>query len=157
MIAGSQRHSSKVTQSSSSTPSPLLVPVSAPPHRPWRRAGVDIEPPSPQPASISFISLRLRTLDLSCAFFSRLDPLFSIACALFDQNTRGGIPSHASVRTISVSSMSLWQNQSYRSPLTTFRINTCKSVSKQSTLTPFRMNTYEKRGEGVPPSRVPLR
>ena len=28
------------------------------------------------------------------------------------------------------------------------RINTCKSVSKQSTLTPFRINTYEKRGEG---------
>src|SRR6266852_5661318 len=24
-----------------------------------------------------------------------------------------------------------------------FRINTCKSVSKQGTLTPFRMNTYE--------------
>jgi hypothetical protein len=29
-----------------------------------------------------------------------------------------------------------------------FRINTCKSVSKQTTLTPFRMNTYEKQGEG---------
>ena len=27
-----------------------------------------------------------------------------------------------------------------------FRINTCKSVSKQTTLTPFRMNTYEKTG-----------
>src|ERR1700720_1686584 len=34
------------------------------------------------------------------------------------------------------------------SPLTTFRMNTCKSVSKQSTLTTFRMNTYEKRGGG---------
>src|SRR6266446_3607845 len=32
--------------------------------------------------------------------------------------------------------------------LTTFRMNTCKSVSKQSTLTTFRMNTYEKKGEG---------
>src|SRR5260370_7599899 len=30
-----------------------------------------------------------------------------------------------------------------------FRINTCKSVSKQTTSTPFRMNTYEKRGRGV--------
>src|SRR6266436_4090679 len=29
-----------------------------------------------------------------------------------------------------------------------FRINTCKSVSKQRTLTLFRINTYEKRGEG---------
>src|SRR5712692_1467192 len=27
-----------------------------------------------------------------------------------------------------------------------FRINTCKSASKQTTLTPFRMNTYEKTG-----------
>src|SRR5712664_273028 len=33
-------------------------------------------------------------------------------------------------------------------PLTPFRINTCKSVSKQRTLTTFRMNTYEKQGEG---------
>jgi len=33
--------------------------------------------------------------------------------------------------------------------LTTFRINTSKSVSKQRTLTAFRMNTYEKEGEGV--------
>src|SRR5712691_12394835 len=35
--------------------------------------------------------------------------------------------------------------------LTTFRINTCKSVSKQSTLTTFRINTCEKpRGRGAP-------
>ena len=34
--------------------------------------------------------------------------------------------------------------------LTTFRINTCKSVSKQRTLTLSRMNTYKKPGEGVP-------
>src|SRR6266446_115243 len=39
-----------------------------------------------------------------------------------------------------------------RSPLTTFRMNTCKSVSKQSTLTTFRMNTYEKQGEGGTPA-----
>jgi hypothetical protein len=32
--------------------------------------------------------------------------------------------------------------------LTTFRINTCKSVSKQRTLTLFGINTYEKTGEG---------
>src|SRR5260370_29912161 len=30
--------------------------------------------------------------------------------------------------------------------LNPFRINTSKSVSKQTTLTPFRMNTYEKTG-----------
>src|SRR5258708_21500359 len=32
--------------------------------------------------------------------------------------------------------------------LTPFRINTCKSVSKQRTLTCFRINTYEKTGGG---------
>ena len=32
--------------------------------------------------------------------------------------------------------------------LSPFRINTSKSVSKQTTLTPFRMNTYEKQGGG---------
>ncbi len=40
----------------------------------------------------------------------------------------------------------------YAAPISPFRMNTCKSVSKQSTLTPFRMNTYAKPGgEGVPP------
>ena len=36
----------------------------------------------------------------------------------------------------------------HKAGLTTFRINTCKSVSKQRTLTIFRINTYEKQGEG---------
>jgi len=33
-------------------------------------------------------------------------------------------------------------------PLSTFKINTCKSVSKQRTLSPSRMNTYAKTGGG---------
>ena len=38
-----------------------------------------------------------------------------------------------------------------RPRLTTFRMNTCKSVSKQTTLTTFRMNTYAKTGgRGAP-------
>src|ERR1700730_6294582 len=32
--------------------------------------------------------------------------------------------------------------------VTTFRMNTCKSVSKQRTLSPSRMNTYVKTGGG---------
>ena len=36
--------------------------------------------------------------------------------------------------------------------LTSFRINTCKSVSKQRTLTPFRITTYRKQGEGRAPA-----
>src|SRR6266852_2745172 len=33
-------------------------------------------------------------------------------------------------------------------PVSPFRMNTCKSVSKQRTLTTFRMNTCEKQGGG---------
>jgi hypothetical protein len=38
-------------------------------------------------------------------------------------------------------------------PLSTFRMNTCKSVSKQRTLSTSRMNTYAKTGGGglIPP------
>src|SRR5712692_1280566 len=45
-------------------------------------------------------------------------------------------------------------NLAYRShnSITTFRINTCKSVSKQRTLTLFRINTYKKQGEGGTPT-----
>ena len=37
--------------------------------------------------------------------------------------------------------------------LNTFRINTCKSVSKQTSLTSFRINTYEKTEGGGTPLR----
>jgi len=40
--------------------------------------------------------------------------------------------------------------------LSTFRMNTCKSVSKHTTLTTFRMNTHAKQGEGVLPPNTPL-
>jgi hypothetical protein len=43
-----------------------------------------------------------------------------------------------------------WRNCSSTN---SFRINTCKSVSKQMPLTPFRMNTYEKQGGGGSPKR----
>ena len=42
------------------------------------------------------------------------------------------------------------------SPLSTFRMNTCKSVSKQRTLTPFRMNTYAKTGGGGSHGSAPV-
>src|SRR5216684_6609130 len=35
-------------------------------------------------------------------------------------------------------------------PLSPIKINTSKTVSKQTTLSPFRMNTYRKQGEGYP-------
>ncbi len=44
-----------------------------------------------------------------------------------------------------------------RVPLTTFRINTCKSVSKQRTLTISRINTCAKTGEGGLPAASSVR
>jgi hypothetical protein len=41
--------------------------------------------------------------------------------------------------------------------LSTFRINTCKSVTKQTTLTTCRINTYAKTGGGGPPARSAFR
>ena len=35
-------------------------------------------------------------------------------------------------------------------PVSTFKMNTCESVSKQTTSSPFRMNTYAKPGGGTP-------
>src|SRR5713226_1872088 len=84
-------------------------------------------------SSISFTSFRLRTLFLSLRSFSHADPLFSITSALFWQNTRGGIPPFI----LSLCAL-----------VSTFRINTYKSVSKQTTLTSFRINTCEKHREG---------
>src|SRR5260370_23016543 len=41
-------------------------------------------------SSISFPSNLLRPLELSCRSFPNADPLFSMLCGLFCQNTRGG-------------------------------------------------------------------
>jgi hypothetical protein len=42
------------------------------------------------------------------------------------------------------------------SSLSPFRMNTCRTITKQTTLTPFRINTYAKpRGEGVPSQALP--
>jgi hypothetical protein len=56
----------------------------------------------------------------------------------------------------------LESNNSRSSPFCTilvqcklFRMNTCKTVSKQTTSTRFRINTYEKQGEGGPHFSVP--
>src|SRR5258706_12585148 len=37
--------------------------------------------------------------------------------------------------------------------ITTFRINTSKTVTKQTTLTTFKINPYAKQGEGPPPPK----
>jgi hypothetical protein len=88
----------------------------------------------------------LPPLEISCRSFCKPCPLFSIACGLFSKNTGGGM-SGEHTRPFS--------RRSACGAVSTFRINTSKSVSKQTTLTSFRMNTYEKpRGRGDPASTV---
>ena len=89
----------------------------------------------------SRIFILLHTLYLSCRSFFGSRPLFSIVCALFDKK-------HAYMRTAPV--LGCTPQRGSASP---FRINTCKSVSKQETLSTCTMNTYAKpRGEGGHPT-----
>ncbi len=90
----------------------------------------------------SFPDIPLRTLEISLLSFATSRPLFSIVCGLFLQNTGGmGVAAAGPPCTAHRSQIT--------AAATTFRINTCKSVSKQRTLSPFRMNTCEKtRGGG---------
>jgi hypothetical protein len=57
---------------------------------------------------------------------------------------------HAVLLTPSNSSaIALLPFSNYTTSVTTFKINTYKSLSKQGTLTRFRINTYKKHREGV--------
>ena len=87
--------------------------------------------------------------------FSHSNRLFSITYSLFSQNTRVAYLCAASA----LSASRRYHLPLLLSPLSSrslipdrfsilFRINTCKSVTKQTTLTSFRINTYEKPGEG---------
>src|SRR5712664_454033 len=103
---------------------------------------------SPSPATSYPLSFQSAAASLS-SFFSRR-PLFSIACSLFSQNTRVGgtstLPRQAALPKGAHFANGCKNTET--ATLTTFRINTCKSVSKQRTLTIFRINTCEKQGGG---------
>ena len=119
------------------------------------------EPSAPMPSLLSQTNLpapmhrpktnsqpfnHLPPLELSCLSFRNSRHLFSITCSLFRQNTGGGIPqSEGSERLLLILSWSC----------ISFRMNTCKSVSKQRVLTIFRMNTYAKPGGRGPTSNEP--
>ncbi len=109
----------------------------------------------------------LPPLEISCRSFSDRHPLFSILCGLFSKNTRvGGTRARLAFRNalfslrrlsaLSVSALSFrlpiclagGGTNNETATLTGFRINTCKSVSKQMTLTLFIINTYAKPGGG---------
>ena len=105
-------------------------------------------PSMPSPSQCSLCLCRklhvfssLPPLEISLRSFSHSLPLFSAACSLFSKNTRGGIPPRERAYRPSP--------RSVRAAISTFRINTCKTVSKQTTLSSFRINTCEKpRGRG---------
>src|SRR5258708_31571769 len=107
-----------------------------------------------------FVFNRLRTLYLSCRSFCDSRPLVSITCALFDKNTRGVGVSAAPSRPLRLCVLVCLGLRTRASPVPlrsciSFRINTCKSVSKQRTSTSFRINTCEKpKGRGVPYTQV---
>src|SRR5260370_18359109 len=76
----------------------------------------------------------------------------SFPCHSYENTRDGGVTPPPKSFSPLVYSERLWQRATRPSPLalTPFRINTCKSVSKQTTLTSFRINTYEKHpGRGV--------
>ncbi|SRR6266404_2475178 len=112
----------------SSTPRSLCLPA--------RQAGLSVEE-----LPNSFPDIPLRTLEISLRSFSTSRPLFSIVCGLLLQITGGmGVAAAGPPCTAHPSQIT--------ATATTFRINTCKSVSKQTTLSPFRMNTCEKTRGG---------
>ena len=81
----------------------------------------------------------LPPLEISCLSFCKPCPLFSIACGLFSKNTGGGMSGEHTHP---------FSRRSACGAVSTFRINTSKSVSKQTTLSSFRINTCEKPGGG---------
>src|SRR5229473_2691671 len=74
----------------------------------------------------------------------------SFPCHSYANTRDGGVTPPAKFFSLLVYPERLLRRATRHSPLalTPFRINTCKSVSKQATLTPFRINTYEKHREG---------
>jgi hypothetical protein len=95
-----------------------------------------------------FVFSGLRTLFLFCRSFSHTDPLFPIACALFDRNTGGGIPPPGSsamghgLRRLERPRAQVWCN------VKSFRINTCVSIASKQLHLPLESTLVKKPGEG---------
>jgi hypothetical protein len=90
------------------------------------------------------------SLSHSCSLFAHFFALPSFRInhlrPLFPKHPGGGYPDASVGHLELLSRKKEWLRNV--SSITPFRMNTCKSVSKQSTLTTFRMNTYAKPGGG---------
>ncbi len=92
-----------------------------------------------------------------CLSVSVANPMFSVFCGLFVSSKKVNSFGIKQIQTLfrkhpgwgvpPAASFGVFRLTPSR-PITSFRINTCKSVTKQTTLTIFRMNTYKKQGEG---------
>src|SRR5258708_6925801 len=134
-------------------------PSFSPPARVFSQPPLALQPDFYASGASSFLSMICRLLILGSLFCPRFlcfhqladsfckmpgvgypDPVFGPSEGA-DEDPRCGR------RTYGAPEVGHTQNAGLAS-VTTFRINTCKSVSKQMTLTTFRINTYEKRGGG---------
>jgi hypothetical protein len=102
----------------------------------------------------SFLSITCRLLVSLCSLFGARFLCFQQVAASFAKMPGVGGTNAFSASAFAPSaslryplSKGLRRRQSCSST-NSFRINTCKSVSKQTTLTPFRINTCEKTGGG---------
>ena len=113
--------------------------------------------PFPNSAS-SQRPLRLRVIrsfaPLSCAETQKWPPVSPLPATLTHSLSRKSFPCHSYANTRDVCPSLprflsiLVTRHSPRQSLNTFRINICKTVSKQRTSSPFRINTCEKPGGG---------
>src|ERR1700730_7246263 len=114
---------------------------------------------SPQPSNPyyncrqPFVFNGLRTLKLSCVSFPHSNRLFSIACALFDKNTGGGIPlpalhgSHVADRSPRSSSCAETQKRHFVTPL-------LATLPHSLSRNPFACHSYANtRDGGVSPTK----
>ncbi len=121
------------------------------PHTSRRHGGI---PSSAPKSSLCSPCLCGKSIALSCTDTQKslfVSPLFA---TLTYSLSRKSFPCHSYANTrnrgVTPPPKSFSPLATRHSPvaLTLFRINTCKSVSKQRALTLFRINTYEKHREG---------
>ena len=92
------------------------------------------------------LSLFPATLTRNQHFCRKMPPVSPLPATLTDAPSRKSFPCHSYENMGGVSLSLLTRHQPLASKF--FRINTCKTVSKQTTLTLFRINTYKKPGGG---------
>jgi hypothetical protein len=119
--------------------------------------------PTPSPSSKSSLFLQNtrggipRQHFVSCAKTQKCQSASPLLATLTHSLSRNSFPCHSYANTqddgptLSKFFSPLATRHSPLLFLNTFRINTCKSVSKQRTLTSFRINTYAKTGGRGPP------